>query len=340
MTSPPRQQRDTVTLELLDHHGNQLGELHPRADQPPRIEIDVTAKIPRRLTNLRLAPGDAAEIDAYEHRLRPVWTHDGADWPMGVFTFAAAARQRHGWGVELRSAVAHDLTTVLAQPLARSFVVDVDVELSGRLEALLERYGFASHRVAASAQRASSPLTWGLGRPGTTAARAIAGKLAYELWMDRTGRPIARVPPAPDVDAPDVWLEEAHVQPGVDEVDDPFLAPNTWIVINESVESSAVRGVYRLPPTNRASTQRRGYDVVRVVREAGIASTAQADRRARHAADAWQTTTTVTLTTDPLPQLDLQAIAAWRGVSYRVVAQRVDLDPAGGHQLTLRRRED
>lgn len=336
------QRQDSVRIELLDQHGNILGQVHPARGRVPTIEVDTSATIPRRLTGVRLDPDEAEQIDVYSHRLRPVWTQAGVDYPMGLFVWSTADKQRDGWGVSLTSGTLHDLTMALHQPLTESFAADEGATITDRLVALIERYGIVDHSISPSDQTTSSPLSWAAGKPGSKVLDALTSKLSYVWWFDRDGLLRAELEPDPDVHAPQHWYEEAHVAPGVGENQDPFMTPNTWLVLNESAEGSEVVGRYRLPQTNRASAEQRGFDVVEVVKESGISSTAQADKRARQAADESQTTTEVTITVPPNPGIDMHDLAAWRGTTHRIIKSSVALDPAADNwqDLTLRRRDD
>lgn len=329
---------DTIRVELLDQHENVIGELHPDWESPPTVEVDVGATIPRRLTGIRLDASEAADIDVYSDRLRPVWTIGGEDHRLGLFVWSTASHERHGWGVDLRSGTAHDRTLILRQPLTESFGVDEGATLTDRIVDLIESYGIHTHDVDPSDQTASSPLSWPAGKPGTKALDALTSKLSYVWWFDRDGRLRAGLEPDPDVHAPDRWYEEAHARPGVGEDDDLWQRPNVWLVVNESSEASEVTGTYRLPSTHEASAENRGFEVVEVVPESGLSSTAAADKRARQAADRWALTREIEIVTQPDPQSDLYGIVAWRGTPYREVAWSLPLAPGAGHSHTLRRQ--
>lgn len=329
---------DTIWIDVLDQSLQVIGQIHPTS--APTVEVDVNATIPRRLSGITLDTTDAAALDPYGDRLRPVWRTADTDHHLGVFLWATTGYVRNGWGLEVDGATAHDQTFVLSQPFRESYGAAAGSTLTTVLSTMVEAAGIWDHTITTSPLTSSAPLAWPAGAARIEAVDAVASKLGYTWHFDGSGTFVAQPTRDPDVEAADHWYDEAEVTPGVPESDDLWSRPNLWLVISTSANSSPIVGTYQLPSTHPASIESRGYPVTDVIEEPGITSTAAATQRARDAANRAATSREITLTTTPNPAHDLHDLVSWRGTTYREVGWTLPLEVGAGHSHRLQRTDD
>lgn len=330
---------ETVSFGLIDRDGNEIGEVHP--EPGASVRVDTTARITRTLSGVSLPSDEAADIDIYSHRLKPVFTIDGVDYPLGVFLFSAAPKTRSSYGVELRGVSLNDRSEQIDQQLDQSFGVDTGDVIRDRLVDLIEAAAIVDYSIEGNPVTASDPLAWPAGASRADAVDHLLSLLGFVGYFDNNGTFTARTIPVPGIDPVMFDYQEGSdtivVSDSITETDDLWEKPNVWVVVSTSATGSAVVGRYELPATSPLSQQNRGFPVTKVIELAGLTSTSAADAAAREASLRDLTAETVTLTTAPDPTHDTWDVGQWRGVDYLEQAWSLNLEPGGDHQHTLRR---
>ena len=271
---------DGFRFELLDQDWAVIGELHPSAESPPTMSNDTSRTIIRTVDNLTLPASEAQAIDTMTDRMRPVMIlQNGAERPLGVFTWAQDNRPQRAWGTEHVSSL-RDQTFDLLAPRGRVSSTKKGANLLVRAQdhAALRIPRERMLVLGASAATAAAPMVWPPDDPLSDIVNAhlhLAGYLPAHFNHD--GMLVFR-PAATDLDdvAPDI-VEDAGGRIIADSMldsDDTLDAPNVYLVVETSGQGPPIVGRYQVPASAPHSVENRGYEVVKPVQVQGIPSAA------------------------------------------------------------------
>ena len=232
--------RESVRFDVLDTDLLKVGELNPdRRTSVPRISNSSDRSLKRSLSNFRLPPDQAADLDTLAARVRPVWVlQDGSEYPLGVFLFADASRSRFTYGLELTATLVDQLF-ILDQELEASLSYSTGTVITEALDELAAAAGIDARVVTPSTQALSYPVAWKAGTSRLRAMSELCQMLSYSSpYFDNDG--VLRIVAARNLATatPDFVYSEGDVSTGrvyantIVETDDLLRAPNVYIVID------------------------------------------------------------------------------------------------------------
>lgn len=318
-------------FDLIDAaSGRQLGLLHPVADNPPKLDHDVTRTITRTLS-LELDPAENARIDTISHRVRPVMVIPGlGEFPLGLFMWADRTEVVRSSGNPSSSEL-FDQMFIVDQDLDVGFTtraVDmgdddlVAVEpVPEALERLLEGLPI-QHRITPSP--GYSLGSWPAGQSRAQALDALTVDGGYlSPWFDHQGtmRFVPALPPRQVTPTVDWDSGNTIIADSISRSTNLLTAPNRFIVVgNGTVEDPAaaapIVGIADVPATAPHSISNRGF-VVPAQQERQVVSPGQAQLVAQTLATRRTVVETVELDTAADPRHDGHDVILWQGTVWR-----------------------
>jgi len=275
----------TFRFDVLDKAFTLIGTLDVDGLRPPKITNDSTRTIKRSLDGLNVDPATALELDTLGARIRPtVILEDGTEYPLGVFLFVDASRNRLEAGLELGGSL-HDLLFTLDQPTEKTTAYPRGTRLTDIITEQAHLAGIPFHDNTPSPHTATAPLAW----PAGTKRLAIMDEVALmnhcmSPYVDNAG--VLRCIPPPAPIARYDYLLGGRIVSGTPPVesDDILKAPNVYIVLDDASTDSPIVGRYELPASSPLSITNRGFAIADVRTLQGLADQAAADEAAYTAA--------------------------------------------------------
>lgn len=335
---------DTFEFVLLDRNDERIGEVHPRADQPPTITIDTDRAMIRSLDGLELPASEQQDINPQSDRLQPVMVlQNGERRPWGVYLFASRSRPRRSWGNE-QVVNLRDKLHILASPRGRTSSTNRGQNLLQRaIDHLRLRIPDTDIVVqGASNAVASAPMLW---QADVNLQDVVNDHLEpagfYPVHFNHDGKAVLRQRPSdPETAEPDLIYRPAGriIADSIVQTDDDLDAPNVFVVVDTSGNNQAIVGRYVIPSSAPHSIANRGYEVVHVEQVQGVESRAQADQLAKamgQTASRGYEFQEFAGTLDPRHQtFDLVQLL---GTNFLERSQRIPLASGAKHEHVLRR---
>jgi hypothetical protein len=281
------QRIDGFEFLLLDTTGAVAGELHPSRDNTPTVSNDWSRSVRRQLSNMRLLPDEAADVDPLGSSiLARMYLENGDRFNLGVFLLGDRSSVTHSWGTD-RAITWSDKSTLLNQPTTRSVGwgkgADIALAMVGiALEVLdLSDIGVGPPSDAVFGAPVAYP-------PGTNRLTIMEDFCRLLGWLppffDRDG--LLRFVEVPDLDldpatvpgyGPGTRIHAESIVPS----DTLLDAPNQFVVVESSGRSN-IRGVYNVSDAAPHSAANRDGRIIPMVKQVqGLSSTSQANKAAR-----------------------------------------------------------
>lgn len=335
------QRATSYRFELLDLRENVIGEIHPDRDNTPTITQDSTRFIQRDMQNLNLTPTERAEVNTFSDRVRPnLVLENGAEFPLGVFLFADPSRPRYSYGLPLSSSLL-DKGFILDQPLSNATSVRAGTPVREAILQLINPLGLAvDFSVENSGAVTGAAMTWA---PGASRAQVLSDLCLvgayFAPYFDNHGVGRIRVrPTAANAVTDVVYADGRNIYAGTPlESDDLLRAPNRFTVIGNDAAAGAlpIVGTYDLPADAPHSFYNRGFRVIAIKQQQGLANNGAAAQAARVFADTQSVFEYVTFDGPPDPRHDGNSIVEYMGERWLEVSWSMVLGPAGPmtHQI-------
>lgn len=277
-----------IRYDVWDQGLSPIGTVDVVATKPPKVRNDSTRDINRTLDGILVDPVTAAELDVIAARLVPtVILEDGTEWPLGVFLFADASRNRRRPGLELSGSL-HDQLFLAVQPIRRSTSYPTGTNLGAIIEDQAERAGFPAINVDPTDRVAAGPLHWPAGKKRIEILEEVATMAAMTRpYCTNAGVFTARtIVPDEDLGDPALVYNAGGriIADAATETDDLLDAPNVFVVMDGGATDSPIVGAYTIPASSPISIENRGFAVTSVRTLQGLESKAAANEAA--AADA------------------------------------------------------
>lgn len=329
------QRQATFRFELFNGvTGQELGEIHPIRNAS--LTHDTTRIIKRQLS-LDLGTADTAAINTLTDRVRPWMVFpNGSEYPLGVFMFTDASRQKFTSGV-LGSMALNDEMFLVDQEIERG-ITGVGINVTRVIARVLEGLPI---QFTAEATNFQSAEAWGVGSSRGQVLESLSVSGDYfspwfgndgELHFIRTFDPSTRVPDF-DFDAHNKVIRDPIVM-----TDDLLTAPNRFIVISNTAIDSDVEAVGRfdVPHTAPHSVAQRGFVIAKVF-DLQVATATQAQAVAEGIGQRLTVFERVSLTTPPDPRHDSYNVIRWQGSTWLELAWSMALVEGGTMSHLLRK---
>jgi hypothetical protein len=286
-----------VRFDLVSPGLAKIGELAPSEESTVTIENNINRAVKRSLTGLHLSPADAAQVDPFRDRVRPMWlihnpeSGQTDEYPMGVFGYANLSRLRLRYHLDSGTEATGNMGDMLMafdQALDRSLTWQAGTLIADILARLAADAGVYVTSIEATDKRLGSPIAYVAGRDTRLKVlNEVAGLAGFASpWFDNAGVLVARTipevggaPPDFDYDSPPRIYEGTTVIS-----DDTLDAPNFYVVVDTAAVDAPITGSYAVPASAPHSISNRGYPVVRLIEVQGLQSTAAARDLARASA--------------------------------------------------------
>lgn len=341
-----RRRADGFRFELCDRDLRPIGQLHPdRTGSVISIQNDVSNNTSRRLTNFKMLPDEAADVDTIANRLRVYMVlQNGAEFRMGTFVWGAENKPRRSWGDESHTELV-DFNYILDKQTTQAFGWGRGATIALILIFLLNRAGFQLAQIAPlgpEAQRGlADPMAW---QPGATWMQMLTdlGNLIgfASPWFDRDGFCHLDQPPDPAFNSPTVPAYDVDTRVISDSIvfsSGLLSAPNDFGAFDSGTSQSRV-GRYQLPASAPHSFANRGWRIGATQSVQGTATQDIVNKSARGLAVTSDVFEYVTFSSTLDPRHDTyDIVSAFGGAPWLEMSQTMELLSGGAHQHTLRR---
>lgn len=334
-----RQRVDHYLFDLLDTGNNVVGQIEPRRDQPPTIELDTTRTVYRTLTGFAVDAEQQLALQTVSDRIRPSMVlQNGASYPLGVFLFGDATRGRRSWGLEMAATLV-DAGYILAQPVGRIVGYATGTNIVQAALALAGEVITTATSITVSPQVLGSPKAYRASDTRQKICNDLLATAGYlPVYFDNSGTMVMRPVTVLPASSPDYTYEAGgriH-KDSIVETDDLLTSPNRYVVIDTNGAASAIVGTYDLPASAPNSITNRGFAVTKVIELQGLTDTSAATAAAQAAANSDDAAfKQVDFNSTHDPRHDAFNIVQLLGNQYREIAWRVELRSGGamGHKL-------
>lgn len=280
--------RDEFRFQLLDDTMSPVAgndELHPLLGITIQCQSGtvISRVIPAMV--LDAVEGALVESDLFAWRVRAWMIRDGVEEPLGVFRFITGTWHRRDVG-DVYECQLHDLGSLLTGTIEQGFGVTRGDLFVDALATLTATAGLTGLDLIASAATAGNHLGWAPGTQLADIGVSLAKKLGLTApWVDRTGTPRAGFLPVVGVDDVRAAFQPGTggviAAPGVQETTSTLAIPTSWRVKSRAQQAN-ISGVYNRPASDPLSAARRHpFRFQKVTDVPGLASTAEAEARAR-----------------------------------------------------------
>jgi hypothetical protein len=285
-------------FELVDKNLQTIEKLEVDRGNPPTVETDVSRAVKRSLKSVRLTPGAIDRVDVIKHRLRATMiTHDGQQWPQGVFLFSDVSRlvMTSGLPFDIGSVELLDQGLIVDQQLRNSVSVGPGANITTAITDLLAPLPitFTVQPSGAVVSTAPEALAWAAGTSRLRVVNDLAKMIGYhELFFDNDG--IGRLAPmpnpaaTPDADVISYPVGRRTFRASTMRSTNILELPNRFVVVGNGINDTPVFGAYDIPASAPHSVANREFEIARVEQIQGIASTVDADIAAQAIARNWR----------------------------------------------------
>ncbi len=329
------QRQATFRFELFNGvTGEELGEVHPLRNAS--LTHDTTRVIKRQLS-LDFGTVDTAVINTLTDRVRVLMTFpNGSEYPMGVYMFTDASRQKFTSG-SLGNMALNDEMFLVDQEIEQG-INGVGINVTSVIARVLRGLPISFTAEATTFQSAEA---WGMGthRGQILESLSVSGDY-FSPWFGNDGDlhfirsfdPSSRIPDF-DFDTHGRVIREPIIM-----TDDLLTAPNRIIVISNTATESDVPavGVFDVPHTAPHSVAQRGFVIAKVF-DLQIQGSTQAQAVAEGIGQRLTIFERVTLTTPPDPRHDSYNVIRWDGSLWLELAWSMSLLEGGTMSHLLRK---
>lgn len=325
---------EKVRFDLVDKNGVVLGALHPQA--PAQIDVDSSAQIKRRLSNVLISSDEYADVNPLADRVRPYWVLDNDDeLPLGLFLFADTASQRYSYGRTMTATLV-DQGLILTQELGSSLGFAAGTTGSAAISQTLEAAGIYNASIATTSYTLASPIAWPAGKTGTTYAKVLeelcltAGY--HSPYFDNTGTVTVRAATnLSTATASYSYVDGGRIIAGsMVESNDLLNAPNRFLVVDTAATAAVVVYDYMIPETAPHAYETRGFYITKTIEAPGVGTADQARAVAEaHYTQTPQSYETVVFSSPADPRHDTFDVVNYRGTNYLETAWSLRLAPGG-----------
>jgi hypothetical protein len=330
--------RSTVRFDLLDASLVRIGEIHPDRDQVPTIDNDTTRSIKRTLQNVFVRYDEAEFIDELTMRVAPFWVLENSrEFPLGVFLFADAQRQRTTKGAVL-SATLVDMCQILDQSDGVIVAYPAGQNVAAAIVAELRAGGITRFQVDPTGVAIDMTIAWA---PTVTRLDRLTDlcNLAgfFPPYFDASGLCVCRGIGDPSLGDPTLTLDGIAYRNSIVERTDQLDAPNRYVVIGSGATDTPIVGIYDIPSALPWSAQNRGFISAHTETISGVADTQTANVMAQAmAARDGAGFRHIELDSAPDPRHDSFDLVTWDGDIWLETGWRLPLVEGGEHHHTLR----
>lgn len=319
------QRVDSFEWELLTRDLDLAGSLSPSLTDTPTLNCATDGTIVRSITGLQLLAEDAADINPFTDRVRPVMVLGNGDrFPLGVYLFGEHARNV-GTQAEFWSPTLYDQGLLLQDKMRMPYGIPKGATISPYVRQILNDTGIRQY-IETGAGTVGAPIVW----PAGTVKDQILTDLAtagasLRPYFDNFG--LFRMPQSPDATVaadPQFLYQAERIEANtIIESDDSYKAPNRYIVIGQN-QQTPVWGRYDVPANAPHSIANRGYVVSETFDVPGATTNEQciAIARTKYLQDrrSWQR---IEFDTPLDPRMDVFSVVQYDGVDLPAT-----LDPA------------
>jgi hypothetical protein len=337
---------DRFRFDLEDFNKQVIGELSPDLEQTPTLTNDTTRTVFRSVSNLRLPPAEAADINTLTDRVA-IWMvlQDRSDHPLGRYLFADETHPLREWGAESHSVLV-DLTDTLDEDLGRT---SGSVKGSNCVQRAVDfaryRGGWPANEIdfVNDTTLVATPMDWTANDKILAIINEHLDLAGYfHAYVNHAGELVFRpMPDTLDQVAPDLAYNRGGriVADSRSQSNDLLHAPNEYVAVDTSGQGSPIIGRYRISEANPHSVGKRHRVIRKVESMQGLTSTAAADKAARNLAikDKRNTFDWQTWTTPNDPRHDTFNIIELEGLNHIEVAWTMQLIPTGTMEHSARR---
>ena len=273
-----------VEWTVTDRDGAAIGVL---AGDGGQITWDGRATVGRVARGVRFPAAEWADVNPFTDWLVPVLrSSDGSAYRLGMFTVVDAPARFLAPGVpDAPQVYMMDGGALLATASQFTLTALVGESLSDAMARVCDAAGVTRRVIDVEGDLVGDPVAY---PPGTTFATALDGFTSLAGFLpphfDRDG--VLRLRRLPAGDAPDVTYGADTILSGSRaEESDLLTAPNVFVVVGAGSGANPVTATAELPVDAPNSVANRGgRRIVKVLREQGVSSLAQAQRLATRAA--------------------------------------------------------
>lgn len=325
------QRTSTFRFDVVDVTLNALGQVYPVL--ACTIENNVDRTIKRTMSGLTLTPSDASLIDTFAHRIRPMMIlENGSEWPLGVFLFADASRDRTTAGQMMMGTLV-DQALVLDQGISASISLAAGTNVGAALATvILGGAGVSAYSIDATTQALNAALSWQVGTSRWKVLDDLAMLGGYLApYFDNSGTLRFRIATDLSATPPTLGYEAGGriLNGSIVESDNLLDAPNRFLLIDTTAPAGAIVGVYDVPSSAPHSYAKRGFYVTKTIEAQGLTATSANDA-AKAAGQRWaETYRRVTFASPPDPRHDTHDVVQYLGGLYREVSWSMPLVEGG-----------
>jgi hypothetical protein len=322
---------EKVRFDICDTSLQKIGELHPEA--AAQIDNSATQQIKRRLSSLRIASDEYADVNPLADRIRPYWVlENGDELPLGVFLFADASTHRYSYGLTLE-ATCVDQGLILSQQLAGSLGFASGASASDAISQTFEAAGIFNAEVDVSQYTFGSPTAYPTSDTYAKVLDDLCLKAGYHSpYFDNDGNAVVRT--ATDLSTATAtlnYLDGGRIVAGsIVEANDLLGAPNRFLVVDTAATTGVVSYALTIPADAPHSYQTRGWYLTHTIEAPGVGNVEQAQQVAeafyRQNPQAYET---AIWSSPGDPRHDTFDVVNYRGVNYLEVAWSLRLAPGG-----------
>lgn len=276
------QRASSYRFELLDNEDRTIGDLQPVTSETVVITHDTSRAIVRDLAGFDLAPADAASVNPFSDRVRPIIVlENGYEHPLGVFLFADASTPMHSYGDRLAATLV-DKGLILNQAIDQTVGVSPGVDVRSVAVALLDDVGVPSVVDSGGPLSAGAPMVWPAGTVRWQVLTDLATNVGwFPPWFDHHGVCRLQQIVDPEAAAADVTHHHNVYADSMVGTRDLVNAVNRTVAISSDSANQAFVGVYDVPAGAPHSFYARGFHIVEVFNVQGIGSQSQINAAAR-----------------------------------------------------------
>lgn len=317
-----------------------IGQIHPIRDASLTHDTGRTIK---RTLNLNLGTSDTAAINPISDRIEVEMVfREGQTYPLGKYMFTSPTTTLFTSG-RLSSQVLNDEMFIVDQPILQG----VGTGTNSITELIRKTLEGLDIRFEIEASEFITTQAWSIGsfRGSILEDLALTGDY-FSPWFDNNGifKMIRSFDPAKKI--PSLDLDDGHrvLRSGITETSDLITAPNTFMIISNSTNTSSVNNqtappvvaVAEVPASAPNSVRNRGFKIIHT-EEMTVDSSGQAVAAARGFAQRNTIFERVSLTTPPDPRHDSYNVIQWNGDLWLELSWSMALVEGGNMNHLLRK---
>lgn len=253
------------------------------------VSFDGRATVQRNVNGAQFDRNDWNQLNLFTDFLRPVLTDkSGMQRPVGAFAVSNAPERYVSRNVkQVAQPQLADLGFLLLSESPRTLGGRRGALLSDVLAEVCDQAGVGPRLIDGSTETIGEPVAYPPGTKFIDALRGFAALGAYlPPYFDNVGRLRLRRLPTDSSETDVTYTSADIIRNSRVENTDSFAAPNTFVVVGGGATTTRVLAVAEVAADSVGSVaQRDGRQVVKVIKEQGVSTVAQAETIARVAAE-------------------------------------------------------